>query len=172
MYDQPTGKRKLLDGRDRDVFATPRRFVRLGPNGNNLVPVLQTTTQGRNSCRRCAHENYAHRLTVIRRLLNQEQEQQAGAGVRGNKSRIVPAPACCPCSWFSCLRIMVSQLSHTAVPISALLVTVAPTRVAETLACINSRRYSRPPAFESVPDMLKPPNGCTPTSAPVHLRFK
>ncbi|MEA2641089.1 MAG: hypothetical protein QOF51_2483 [Chloroflexota bacterium] len=41
-----------------------------------------------------------------------------------------------------------------------------------TLACMNSFRYSSPPAFESVPLMLKPPNGSTPTSAPVILRLK
>ena len=40
------------------------------------------------------------------------------------------------------------------------------------LPCMNCNRYSRPPAFESVPLMLNPPNGCTPTRAPVHLRLR
>src|SRR6185436_18073023 len=38
--------------------------------------------------------------------------------------------------------------------------------------CVKRYRYSRPPAFESLPDMLNPPEGCTPTRAPVHLRVR
>src|ERR1700730_3008760 len=141
MYDQPTGKRKLLDGRDRDVFATPRRFVRLGPNGNNLVSVLQTTTQGRNSCRRCAHENYAHRLvaTVIRRFRRQKTQEGQEAGSLFLSSAYSPR----------LLLLPAAPAPVSGFPASALLLIVAPSFVAETLACINSRRYSRPPAFES-----------------------
>ena len=39
------------------------------------------------------------------------------------------------------------------------------------LAWLNKYKYSGPPALESVPDMLKPPKGCAPTMAPVHLRL-
>jgi hypothetical protein len=36
----------------------------------------------------------------------------------------------------------------------------------------KQQQVIRPAALESVPDMLNPPNGCAPTMAPVHLRFK
>src|SRR5581483_6429179 len=40
------------------------------------------------------------------------------------------------------------------------------------LDCMKWRMWSRPPALASVPDMLKPPKGSTPTRAPVILRLK
>ncbi len=39
------------------------------------------------------------------------------------------------------------------------------------MGSMNWVRYSGPPAFEPIPDILKPPKGCLPTRAPVMPRL-
>ena len=47
----------------------------------------------------------------------------------------------------------------------------APTATSGTTPRTNRVRYSGPPALGPVPDKPRPPNGCTPTTAPMVLRL-
>ena len=83
-----------------------------------------------------------------RKQIAQLAERQRGGG----EAKSLPAPA------LFAHRIRVGATDHSGSDID--------------FPCKNSNRWSCPPALLSVPDMLKPPNGSTPTNAPVHLRLK
>src|SRR6185369_16902543 len=59
---EATRESKLFDWRETYFVTASGRFVRLRPNGDHLMTVVQTPPERRHGSLRCAHEHYSHVL--------------------------------------------------------------------------------------------------------------